>query len=214
MSTHGSAAAGPRELERWNTRFSAPDYVFGKQPNAFLAQQAARHLKPGMSVLCVADGEGRNSSWLAAQGMAVTAFDYSPVGLAKSRALAAERGVQVDLRQGDINAWDWDAVQYDAVAAIFIQFSTPPERARVFAGLARALKPGGLLILQGYGTRQLAYGTGGPKVLEQLYTDTLLREAFAALDILHLATHDEEVDEGPGHSGMSALVDLVARRPA
>ena len=117
-------------------------------------------------------------------------------------------------RQGDINAWDWDAVQYDAVAAIFIQFSTPPERARVFAGLVRALKPGGLLILQGYGTGQLAYGTGGPKNIEQLYTDTLLRGAFAALDILHLATHDEEVDEGPGHSGMSALVDLVARRPA
>ncbi len=213
MSTQG-AAGSPRELDRWNTRFAAPDYVFGKQPNAFLAEQAGKRLKPGMSVLCVADGEGRNSTWLASQGYAVTAFDYSPVGLAKSRALAAERGVQVDLQQGDINAWDWDAVQYDAVAAIFIQFSTPPERARVFAGLVRALKPGGLLILQGYGTGQLAYGTGGPKNIEQLYTDTLLRGAFAALDILHLATHDEEVDEGPGHSGMSALVDLVARRPA
>lgn len=202
----------PSELERWNARFSAEHYIFGTAPNAFLAAQAPR-LRPGMSVLCVADGEGRNSVWLARQGLKVTAFDYSPVGLAKARTLAADAGVQVDYHLADIRTWNWDAAQYDVVAAIFFQFLTPAERPAVFDGLKRALKPGGLLILQGYRPEQIPYGTGGPKQPDQMYTEPLLRQHFGDLDILHLASHDDEVDEGPGHRGMSALIDLVARRP-
>ena len=140
------------------------------------------------------------------------AFDFSPAGLAKARALAAERGVHVDYHRSRVGDWDWTK-QYDVVVGIFIQFVPPPERRRLFEGIQRAMRPGGLLILQGYGPGQLAYGTGGPKQLENLYTEDLLRESFADLEILHLASHDDMVDEGPGHRGMSALVDLVARRP-
>jgi len=151
----------PAQLERWNGRFSADGYVFGTEPNAFLATQRAR-LAPGMRALSVADGEGRNSVWLARQGLAVTAFDFSPVGLDKARALARESGVSVDYFQSDIYAWDWSAQAYDVVAAIFIQFAAPAQRERIFTGLSEALAPGGLLILQGYRPEQLAYGTGGP----------------------------------------------------
>ena len=146
--------------------------------------------------------------------MDVTAFDFSPLAVDKAKKLAAERKVNVDYRQGDINAWDWDERQYDVVAAIFFQFVAPAERARIFAGLNRALKPGGILLLQGYNTDQLKYGTGGPKQIEYLYTESLLRESFPALEFLHLASHEKEVSEGKGHQGMSALLDLVARRPA
>jgi ubiquinone/menaquinone biosynthesis C-methylase UbiE len=202
-----------KELERWNGRFSAEGYVFGTEPNAFLASQQPR-LAPGMRALSVADGEGRNSVWLARQGLEVTAFDFSPVGLAKAKALARKAGVRVDYRLSDVNDWDWDAARYDVVAAIFVQFTPPPERSRMFAGMVRALAPGGLLILEGYRPEQLRYATGGPKQIENLYTEALLRESFAALEILHLAAYDDEVDEGGGHKGMSALIDLVARRPA
>ncbi len=197
----------------WDERFSIPDYHFGREPNAFLAAQQPRFTAGG-SALCVADGEGRNSVWLAKQGLRVTAFDISQIGVDKAHKLAAEAGVAVDYRIADINDWDWDAAQFDYVAAIFFQFASPAERARIFAGMQRALRPGGTLILQGYGLRQLEYKTGGPGVAENLYTTTLLRESFAALDILHLAEHDSEIHEGRGHGGMSALVDLVGRRPA
>jgi hypothetical protein len=83
----------------------------------------------------------------------------------------------------------------------------------MFEGMKRALKPGGLLLLEGYRPEQLAYGTGGPAQVENLYTEALLRDAFAGLEILELAAYDAAVDEGPAHSGMSALIDLVARRP-
>jgi cyclopropane fatty-acyl-phospholipid synthase-like methyltransferase len=199
------------ELDRWNGRFAAPGFVFGTAPNAFLAAQAPR-LKRGMSALCVADGEGRNSVWLAKQGLAVTAFDFSPIGLAKAKQLARDCGLTVDYRACDVNDWNWDERRYDAVVGIFIQFLGPAERARMFAGMARALQPGGLLILEGYGPKQLEYATGGPKKLENLYTEALLRETFKDLSIEHLAAYDAEVDEGAGHKGMSSLIDLVARK--
>jgi SAM-dependent methyltransferase len=201
------------ELKRWNERFQNDFYWFGTEPSAFLPEQ--RHRLPASgTALCIADGEGRNSVWLAEQGLEVTAFDFSPLAVAKAKKLAADRKVNVDYRQGDINAWDWDERQYDVVAAIFFQFVAPAERARIFAGLNRALKPGGILLLQGYNTDQLKYGTGGPKQIEYLYTERLLRESFPALEFLHLASHEKEVSEGKGHQGMSALLDLVARRPA
>jgi len=197
----------------WDARFAGEDYHFGTAPNIFLASQEAL-VRPGMSVLCVADGEGRNSVWLAKHGARVTAFDISPVGVEKAKRLAREAGVEVDYHLADINTWDWDAAQYDLVVVIFIQFLAPPERAKAFEGIARAVAPGGLLIMQGYRPKQVEYGTGGPPVPENLYTEALLREAFRDLEILQLVEHDAVLDEGPRHRGMSALIDLVARKPA
>ena len=78
--------------------------------------------------------------------------------------------------------------------------------------MIRTLKPGGLLLLQGYTPRQLDFGTGGPRAVENLYTRLMLEHAFASLVIERLEEHDSEIDEGPGHSGLSALVDLIARK--
>jgi 2-polyprenyl-3-methyl-5-hydroxy-6-metoxy-1,4-benzoquinol methylase len=85
------------ELERWNQRFSTPGCLFGTQPNRFLASKRD-FLKKGDSALCVADGEGRNSVWLAEQGLEVAAFDISPVAVEKARRLAAAgRSALIDL---------------------------------------------------------------------------------------------------------------------
>lgn len=199
------------ELKRWNERFAAEDYVFGTRPNAFLSAQRER-LKPGMKALCVADGEGRNSVWLASLGLEVTAFDFSAVGSSKASRLAEANNVKVDYRISDVERWDWDAAAYDVVVAIFVQFAAPAVRACMFAGMVRTLRPGSTLIIQGYRPEQLAYATGGPKLMENLYTEDLLRQSFASLEILHLVAHDDAIDEGPGHSGMSALVDFVGKK--
>ena len=201
----------PRET--WDARFAGADYHFGTEPNAFVI--AAEHRLPrGASVLCVADGEGRNSVWLAQRGHAVTAFDIAPQGVAKAARLAAERGVAVELSVADILRWPWDERAYDAVVAIFIQFLPPASRSAVFAGLRAAVRPGGLVLLQGYRPEQVDYGTGGPPRREHMYTAAWLRQEFAGWEILQLAEHDSEIEEGRGHRGRSALVDLVARRPA
>jgi SAM-dependent methyltransferase len=199
----------------WSARYrdAGDDYLFGTAPNKFLASQAER-FSAGMKVLAVADGEGRNSVWLAEQGCAVTATEISPVALEKAAKLARGRHVAVDFMQADILAWTWPTAAFDAVVGIFIQFVGPAERARQLAGMKQAVKPGGFLFLQGYTPKQLEYGTGGPSAVENLYTEALLREIFSDWEIVLLHEHEDLIDEGRGHSGRSALIDLIARKPA
>ena len=199
----------------WSTRYrsAGEDYVFGTTPNRFLAAQSAL-LSAGSNALSVADGEGRNAVWLAEQGLQVTATEISPVALEKARKLAAGRHVEVDFVVADAVAWDYPEAAFDFVVGIFIQFADPVQRERIFAGMARALRPGGHLIVHGYTPKQLEYRTGGPSALENLYTADMLRTSFTGLEIVHLQEYEDVLDEGVGHKGQSALVGLVARKPA
>lgn len=195
----------------WDERYSAPEFIFGTEPNAYLAAQ--RHLfKRGQRALAVADGEGRNSVWLARQGLVVDAFDISSVALAKAGKLARDAGVAVDYRVSDCDAWNWAEASYDVVVAIFVQFAAPDMRSRLFANMARSLKPGGVLVVQGYTPRQLEFKTGGPGVLENLYTEELLRTEFGALQIVELDVYEAVLREGSRHAGPSALIGMVARK--
>jgi 2-polyprenyl-3-methyl-5-hydroxy-6-metoxy-1,4-benzoquinol methylase len=195
----------------WDERYASDDYLFGTEPNTFLVSQ--RHLlRPGMTCLAVADGEGRNGVWLAQQGLQVVPVEASAVALEKAKKLAQQRGATIDFEQADLTHWQWGENRFGVVAAIFIQFAPPALRERMFAGIGRCLKPGGLLLLQGYTPRQLEYNTGGPPLAENMYTEVLLRKEFGNMDILHLREHDAHISEGTGHSGMSALIDLVARK--
>jgi cyclopropane fatty-acyl-phospholipid synthase-like methyltransferase len=199
------------ELQRWEERFAAPGYWYGTEPNAFLTAQA-HLLKPGQSVLAVGDGEGRNGVWLAAQGLDVHSVDISPTALAKARALAASRGVKLRTEQADITTWEWPVECFDVVATIFIQFVSPADMPRLFAGMKRALKPGGLLLLHGYRPEQLEYRTGGPARVENHYTRALLQQTFGDFAKIDIREHDDMISEGRGHAGMSALIDLVGRK--
>ncbi len=199
------------ELGRWEGRFASDDYVFGKAPNAFLARQRPL-LQAGMTALSIADGEGRNGVWLAEQGLTVLAQDFSPNAQAKARKLADERGVSLNFELSDLTAREWEKDQYDVVVGIFFQFLAPTDRASVFEGIRRTVRPGGLVLIEGYGLGQIEYGTGGPKTREKLYTEDLLRRAFADFSDVQITAYDAGISEGPGHDGMSALVDMVARR--
>ncbi len=195
----------------WNRRFEGDTYVFGTEPNAWLREHADVW-RPGQRVLCVADGEGRNSVWLARQGLAVDAFDLAEAGVAKARRLAAQQGAHVNYAVADCDSLAWPQGVYDGVAAIFVQFADPALRARLFANIQRCLKPGGVLLLQGYTPKQLEYKTGGPPIASHLYTQDMLREAFAQMEIVELREYEADVAEGSGHSGRSALIGMVARR--
>ena len=181
------------QAHRWNPKMG--EYIFGTAPNAFLAAQKPR-LKRGQRALCIADGEGRNSVWLAEQGLEVVAFDFSPVAVEKAQRLAQSRGVEVRYEVASVYEWRWPQSrfdpQFDLVVAIFVQY--------------------GLVLVEGYTPAQLKYATGGPKQVDQLYTEDLLREAFGALEILELRAYEAELSEGTLHTGMSAVIDLVARK--
>jgi SAM-dependent methyltransferase len=200
------------EYDRWEARFAVPDYAFGKEPNYFL--KSCRPLLPRSGrALAVADGEGRNGIWLAEQGLDVVSIDFSPSAQKKARALAAERHVAASFIQTDVHAWVYPQAAFDVVVEIFTQFSSPSERAVKWAGMRRALKSGGLLILQGYTPKQLEYGTGGPKLRENLYTRPMLEAAFGDFHELKIVEEEREIYEGTSHGGMSAVINLTGRNP-
>lgn len=196
--------------EFWNTRYSEPGYAYGTAPNAFLVSHA-HLLKPQMRALAVADGEGRNGVWLAEQGLAVWSVDASDVGLRKAQTLAAERQVVLHTKVANLFGWAWPEASFDVVVSIFAHFP-PGERARMHASMLRALKPGGLLILEAFTPQQLQYQSGGPRSLEMLYTADMLRSDFASAVIHELAETITDLDEGPYHRGRAAVVQLLACR--
>jgi SAM-dependent methyltransferase len=197
------------EFENWQKRYSVVDYVFGEEPNAFLVSK--RDLLPsGTRVLAVADGEGRNGVWLAEHGLDVLSLDFSPVAQSKARALAAKRNAALAFEIGDVHEWAYPEKAFDVVVEIFTQFSTPAQRARKWAGMRRTLKPGGLLLIEGYTPKQLEYGTGGPKASENLYTRAMLETEFGDFSRIEIEEAERPLSEGAGHNGMSAVINMVA----
>ena len=197
----------------WEQRYATTEgYLFGEAPARVLVENPWM-VAGATTCLCVADGEGRNGVWLARQGLTVTSFDGAPTAVDRARALAARSGVAVEAQVSDWDQWDWSR-SFDLVVAIFVQYAGPDARARQFADLRRAVRPGGRLVLHGYTPEQLAHGTGGPPHAENMYTPDLLAQAFGDWRVMRLAAYEREVQEGRGHSGPSALIDLVADRPA
>ena len=202
--------------EFWNQKFADATYKYGQQPNVFLAEQAGL-IPAGAQVLVPGDGEGRNGVWLAQQGFSVTSVDCSSVGQDKTRALAAERGVQVETVLADLAEW---APQPDSVDAVAVAYLHLPSslRHKVMADLARALRPGGVLILEAFHPNQLGLTSGGPKDVDMLYTLAGLRSDLlsAGLQGTELVAWEGPVmlDEGPFHQGPAQVTRWVWRRQA
>lgn len=202
----------------WSQRYedAGEHYLFGTEPNRFLARRAGL-LQNGQTALSIADGEGRNSVWLAEQGLRVTAIEIAPVAIEKARRLAAGRQVDVNFILADMLAPDWPPNEmtesFDWVVGIFIQFVNGEDRDRQFAVMKQLTRPGGRVLLQGYTAKQLEYKTGGPSQIENLYSRGGLRQAFSGWQIEELVAYEEDVSEGIGHKGRSALIGLIARKP-
>lgn len=197
--------------EFWDHRYSTPDFVFGTEPNDFLRSVADRF--PAGPVLCLAEGEGRNAVFLASRGHAVTATDLSAAGLAKARALAAQRGVSLHTDVADLAAYAITPGAWSGIVAIFMHL--PPALRRAVLGRAAAgLRPGGMFVMEAYTPVQIAFGTGGPKDPALLPTLALLRAELPGLEFVIGQEIERDVREGGGHTGRSAVVQVLARKPA
>jgi SAM-dependent methyltransferase len=195
----------------WDERYAGGAFQFGSAPNEYLRAQAWR-FRPGMATLAVGDGEGRNGVWLAKLGLAVTSLDWSAVAVAKARDFAASRGVQLDARQADVARWDWPEAQYDLIAWIYLHLP-PEDRAIATAGCLRALKPGGLLVLECFSPAQEGRRSGGPKIPALLWDRAIVEREFAGLEVLELTEGAVRLDEGPRHQGLAEVVRCTLRKP-
>jgi len=194
----------------WDERYERPDFFYGTTPNDFLRAEAHRIVRGGQ-VLCLAEGEGRNAIFLAQQGLNVTAVDGSAVGLRKAAQQAAVVGVPLHTVHADLAEYPFPSDAWDAIISIWCHVP-PPLRQKLHRQMASTLKPGGVLILESYHPKQLNYRTGGPPVAELMMTAAGLREELVGMDIQFLEERDRDIQEGSGHSGQSAVVQLVAYR--
>jgi SAM-dependent methyltransferase len=196
--------------DMWEQRYSADEYAYGEEPNAFFKACLGRLPTHGR-ILLPAEGEGRNAVYAARRGWEVDAFDFSPAGREKALRLAERHGVHINYEVADYEAARIERESYDAVALIFAH-KHESLRPKVHRKLATALKPGGYLLLEAYSKDQLAYGTGGPPNEQLLYALDDLREDFSNLDIVELEKLEVEIHEGRYHTGLASVVRLVARR--
>ena len=195
----------------WDKRYSAEEYMYGKQPNDFL--RSVIDQIPKGRVLCLAEGEGRNSVFLAEQGCDVLAVDSSSVGLTKAKKLASERGVEITIEHADLADFDITAEYWDAIVSIFCHVP-PAIRAELHKKVVAGLKPGGVLVLEAYTPKQLAFGTGGPPVADLTMSLASLESELNGLEFIHARECERDVIEGLLHTGRGAVVQLLAIKPA
>ncbi|MEM1331338.1 MAG: methyltransferase domain-containing protein [Planctomycetota bacterium] len=194
----------------WDDRYNADEYIYGTEPNKFLKERAPS-IPVGGRVLCLADGEGRNSVHLASLGYHVVGVDASEVGLRKAHKLAEEAGVVCTYEHADLASYDLGKARWDGIVSISCHL--PPDiRRRVHEASVAALRPGGVFMLEAYTPDQIGRGTGGPTDATFMMTAARLEDELRGLKFEHLRELEREVIEGAYHTGLASVVQAVARR--
>ncbi len=192
----------------WDQRYAGESFIYGTEPNAFLAEHVSRLKGP---ILSLGEGEGRNGVFLASQGFDVLGVDLSAVALAKAQALAAAKGVSLTTETVDLSVYEPEPERYGTVVSLWAHLPGAL-RSRFYPRVERCLKPGGLVLLEHYSEAQLQRDTGGPKDRDMLMTVAKIRREFPQLEPLLLREAEREVHEGGGHSGLSSVVQFIGRK--
>ncbi len=194
---------------KWNVRYHSPDYVYGKEPNAFLVESEP-WLK-GKNVLCVADGEGRNGVWLASKGYVVTSIDYSSEGLQKARNLAGKNGVEVTTLCADLLEVELVPETYNGIIIMYSHF-VENEATRLFEKYKKALRQDGTIIFEAFSKNQMGKDSGGPKNIDLLYDPHFICESFSEFNIIYCKEQSVVLAEGTLHQGEASVIRLVAQK--
>jgi SAM-dependent methyltransferase len=164
----------------WNRKHGEAGLLFGAEPNRFLVAEVTG-MKPGRA-LDLACGSGRNAVWLAQQGWTVAAADFADVALDQARALAAERGVEVEWVEADLREWEPARRAFDLVVALYLQLPAE-ELGPIMQRAADAVADGGTMLVIGHHSDNLASGSGGPKDPRVLYTPEAVAAELDGLEV-------------------------------
>ena len=166
-----SDTTGHANAERamWNTRYAEKELVWTANANQFLVAEAAG-LMPGRAI-DLAAGEARNAVWLAEQGWAAHAVDFSEAGLDKGRQLAEARKVadRVTFETADLRDYVPEMRGFDLVALFYLHLPWQA-LAPIIRRAADAVAPGGTLLVVGHDSANLANGYGGPQNPDVLFS--------------------------------------------
>jgi 2-polyprenyl-3-methyl-5-hydroxy-6-metoxy-1,4-benzoquinol methylase len=195
----------------WDNRYADKEYAYGKKENDFL-RESFEYLPKDTHVLSLAEGEGRNAVFLSKKGFDVHAIDSSIEGIKKAKLLAAENEVSFSYDQVKLEDFDFKPDSFGAIISIFAHTSKKIQ-SELFIEIKKALKPGGVFLLEGYNSKQLVNGTGGPKSLEMMFDIESLKIDFRDFEILLAHNTSREINEGIYHNGNSEVVQFICKRP-
>lgn len=187
------------EAERWNRILTAPKPSFNTGPNAFVVEMT-KGLKPGRS-LDVGMGQGRNTIFLAQQGWDSVGFDPADRAVAAAQAQAKTLGVTITTSVVGEEQFDWGAARWDLIVLSYVG-----AREFVFR-VIRALRPGGMVIVEAFHKDATKAGQIGPGVVFD--TNELLR-LFDGLRVIRYEDADAIADFGLERT---RVVRLAAVKP-
>jgi SAM-dependent methyltransferase len=182
------------------------EYGFGcdGEPNPFVAALVSV-LKRGPT-LCLPEATGQNALYLAAYGFDVVALHFS------GTHMSSERGLNLVAEPLDIAECDLGEARFENVVSVFCHLPSR-QRRRLHAGIVKALRPGGMFLLEGYRPEQLKYQSGGPRQLDCLMDrDEVVRE-LAGLEMLRVSRVVRRFGEGHEHVACGAVLEILARKP-
>ncbi|PKP33184.1 MAG: SAM-dependent methyltransferase [Bacteroidetes bacterium HGW-Bacteroidetes-16] len=194
----------------WNQRYGAAQFAYGVEPNKFYKEQINR-VKPG-KVLFPGEGEGRNAVYAATLGWDVTAFDSAENGKIKADMLADLYKVKIDYIVDDAEDVVLRNNYFDCIVFVFVHL--PMEERQLFhRKMLSKLKPGGLVIFEGFAKKQLEFNSGGPRNLEMLFSKKEIWEDFSSqMQELNIQELEVKLYEGEFHQGISQVIRFVARK--
>lgn len=199
----------------WNSRYQADEYVYGKTPNKFL-KRSLSNISSAQKALFPAEGEGRNAVFAASLGMDVVAFDYSEEAKKKADQLALQHHVQLDYRIADLASIVLKEESFDLLVLIFAHF--PPQfRKDWHRKLQSYLKPGGILLLEGFSKKHIEVSKynekpSGPQNIEMLFSQSQLEDDFSDIEIISLSEEEIKLNEGAFHQGISSVIRLMGKK--
>lgn len=192
----------------WDERYASDEFAYGTEPNDFLMEHSGMLSGP---VLSLAEGEGRNAVFLASLGLQVLGVDSSTVGLAKAQKLASLKGVSIQTATVDLAAYTPSADSFGAVVSISAHLPSHV-RKRLHRLVAQSIKPGGVILLEGYSEAQINRNTGGPKDADMLLTLSDIEQEFPSFEVLLSREVERDVIEGRFHTGLASVVQFIGRR--
>lgn len=198
--------------EFWNVRYAESEFAYGTEPNLFF-KEAIQNLPTG-KILFPAEGEGRNAVYAATLGWEVVAFDQSEAGKEKALMLSAQKGVTITYEVCFLEDFQADESGFDALVLIFAHFPGPLRKG-FHRKLASFLKPGGILILEGFSKNHIKFNSvnekaGGPKDPTMLFSKDELGDDFRGFSIGLLEEVETELEEGLFHVGKSSVIRMLA----
>lgn len=200
--------------QKWDERYSAPEFAYGKEPNLFFKEWLPK-FQPG-TILMPADGEGRNGVFAARLGWKVTSFDISIEGKTKALQLAKEQGVTLEYFVGDLDQLTFEGASFDAIGLVYAHVEAE-KKSKFHKQLNDFLKPGGIVIFEAFSKRHIDFirldpKVGGPKEIDMLFSVEEIKVDFENYDVLLLEEEEIVLQEGKYHIGKGSVIRFVGRK--